>query len=119
MRSMSSARRVAELLTGNSGGIHEPALGDGEDQRSLLVAQAIHGRILLAAARARFRARGACGRVRSRGHCDRTRPRGKLEASGLEFVERALVLEENNLAIRLAAGLKARPELRHRGIAAE
>src|ERR1700678_1003996 len=100
---MLSSRRVTEFLSGNGGGIHEPALGDSEDQHPLLVAGAVGGGVLFAATRSRRRARRAGARVRASSHRDRTRPGGKFERARLEFIECALVLEEDDLAVRLAA----------------
>src|SRR5882672_849055 len=111
------ARDVAELLTGNRRRSHQTAFGDGEHQHSLLEAAARGRGIVFSAARARGRSRStrAGGGTRSDG--DGASPRGKFKGTRLELVECALILEENDLAVCLAAGLEARAELRHGRIA--
>ena len=45
-------------------------------------------------------------------HGDRAHARIKRKLAGGEFIQRALVLEEDDLAVRLAAGLEADADLR-------
>src|SRR5512134_163999 len=109
-------RFVVELLAADGRLVHQAALGDREDCHALLVLAGGLGVALGAAcARARAAGRGLCRSARRDRH--RGGLRAELEIAAGEFVERPLVLEEDDLAVRLAAELQPDGELRHRGVA--
>jgi amino acid transporter len=95
---------------------HQSALVNGEHGHALVIA-ARDACVLVSAADA-----GACAlraRVRSGGGRDRNHARAsaELKLSRFEFIECALVLEEDDFTVRLAARLPTDGELRHRGLA--
>src|SRR5271165_273830 len=116
-RSISLARCVAEFLAGDGRGVHETALGDGEHRHALLIIVSRRGGVLLPAARPgrRTRRTRACRSTRRDRHGADTG--GKLERARCELIERALVLEKNDLTVGLAAGLEAHAHLSHGRIA--
>src|SRR5262245_9452528 len=107
---------VPELLPADRGLVPEPALDGGEHRHALLVA-ARGLRVLRARARTRARAarRGLCGGARR--DRDRGRLRAECELAARELLVGALVLEEDDLAVGLAAELEAHCDLRHGRIA--
>src|SRR5262245_7113252 len=105
-----------ELLPGDRGLVHHAALGDGEDRHALLVAAFDVGGGA-ADALAGGGAAGAGLRRRAGRDRDRARLGAEFELAFGEVVERALVLEEDDLAEQLAAQLGAHRQLRHRGVA--
>src|SRR5208283_5347350 len=109
-------RRVGEFLSGNSCLIHQAALGNREHRHALLVV-ARGRRVLLAAARTRGRAAGAGACRGARGNGDRADVSAEGESAGGEFIERPLILEEDDLAVGLAARLQTDAQLRHRCVA--
>src|SRR5262245_616432 len=109
-------RFVPELLPADARFVHQSALGRGEHRHALLVA-ARGLRVLGTRARARTGATGARFRGRARGDRNGARLRAELAAAARELAIRALVLEEHDHAVRLAAELEAHRDLRHRRIA--
>src|SRR5258706_4434404 len=109
-------RPVAELLGARARLVHQAALGDGEDRHAVVEVACGLG---VARRAARPDPGTAGGRLRRgrRGDRHRARLRAELEMAAGEFVEGALVLEEDDLAVRLAAELRAHGELGHRRIA--
>src|ERR1700722_11363659 len=115
-RLLGAERLVGEFLAGNGGCVHESTLCDGEYRHAFLVDAARSG-VFLATTGSGRRAAGAHARRSAGGDRDRARAGGELERSGFEFVQRTLILEENHLAIRLAAGLESAADLTHGGVA--
>src|SRR5262249_33040163 len=85
-------RRVAKLLAADAGLKHQSAFLHGEDGDAVVVVRSLR-------------------RTRLHGH--RRNAGGDFEIALLETIERGLVLEENSLAVGLAAGLQADGDLRH------
>src|SRR5215831_14029847 len=98
-------RLVAELLSADAGFVHEAALGHGEDRHALVVL-AGRGRVLLATARTRARPGRSGLRTRRGGDGDGVDVRPELEVAADELLQRALVLEEDDLAVAFAAELQ-------------
>lgn len=106
-----------KFLPRHGGLEHGATLSDGEYRHSLVVGAADRVRVLLATTRAgagtlRTRRSTRCSRDRDRAHTG-----FKLKITIREFIECALVLEENNLTVRLATGLEANADLGHRRVA--
>src|ERR1700733_330485 len=106
------ARLVREFLAGDGDGIHQSALRNGKHCHTFFV-DALGGRILLLGAGSGACPIGRGARVGARGDGYHTRVGAELKAAGLEFVQSAFILEENDLAVRLATGLKADTQLAH------
>src|SRR5450631_2568414 len=111
-------RFVRELFAGDVGSEHEPTLGDREDRHAGLIV-AIRGGIRRLATRLRRGAIGADAGRRARGNGDGTCTGIEFELTGFEFIQIALIFEENDFTIRLAAGLQSNAHLRHRRFAGE
>src|SRR5262245_2288724 len=107
---------VAEFLSAHRGLIHQTAFRDGEDSHAL-VPVTLGGGVVLAAARADRRTAGRRCRVRRGGDRDCARFCAELEVAVRKFIQRALVLEEHDLAEHLAAELRADRDLGHRRVA--
>src|SRR5580765_2828823 len=105
-------RFVAELLAADARLVHETALGGGEHGHALLVG-ARGLRVLLAGAGARRGSGGGRLRRGARADGDGRGLRAELEAAARELLECALVLEEHDHAVRLAAELEPDRDLRH------
>src|ERR1700730_15417842 len=115
---VSAQRFIRELLAGDVGGEHEPALRDREDRHAGLIV-AVRGGIRRRATRVRRGAiRTDAGR-RACGNGDGTCTGVEFEFTRFEFIQIALSFEKNDLAIRLAAGLEPNAQLRHRRVADE
>ena len=103
-----SASFVLVLLTSQGRFVHQSALGDREHRHSLVILATGSGIVLPTAGTS-----GRTGRADSTGHsCSdghRTHPGTELEIAVGEFIEGALVLEKNDLTVRLTAP----PEVRH------
>src|SRR5580658_3642205 len=112
---LSPGRLIAEFLAADGGLIHEASLRDREHGHSLVVG-ACGRRLVACAGAAGGTGRSGCAGCRGRDH-HRVRVRAELEAARGEFIERTFVFEENDLAVRLAAGLKSNTHLSHRGVA--
>src|SRR6202042_1974134 len=89
-----STRLVLELLPADACFVHQATLGHGERRHALVVA-AGRGGVLLAAAGARRRAGGAGAGVGRGGNRDGAGFGAELEVAAREFLERALVFEED------------------------
>src|SRR6516162_5578117 len=112
----SGLRCVLELLSRDRRLVHRATLDDGE-RRHALVVLAGRGSILLSTAGAGTGpARAGTGTCRG-GDGDGARIGAEFEAAAGELVERALILEENDLAEALATGLEADADLCHGHIA--
>src|SRR5215217_2107592 len=88
---------IAELLAADAGLVHQTALDQGKDRHALLVA-ALPRSLVPADVRAGAGPAGRGLRCCAGGDCDRLGLRAKLEPAGGEFLEGALVLEEDDLA---------------------
>jgi hypothetical protein len=106
---------VRKFLAADAGFVHQAAFGDRENRHSLVIGP--HGcRIVAAAAGTRGTASSA---RRSRCPCrnrDGRRLCAEFEVGGRELVERALVLEEDDLAVSLTTQLSPDRGLVHRGV---
>src|SRR5262249_34520129 len=109
-------RLVGELLARNGGLEHRAAFHDRE-HREPLVILAHGGRILPPAARTSIGTRRADLRACSRGDRNGTDIRTHLEVAARELLERPLILEKDDLAVRLSAGLQPHTHLRDRAVA--
>src|SRR5450631_2396372 len=111
-------RFVRELFAGDVGSEHEPTLGDREDRHAGLIV-AIRGGIRRLATRLRRGAISTDAGRRARGNGDGACTGIEFEFTGFEFVQITLFFKENDLAIRLAAGLQSNAQLRHHRLAEE
>src|SRR5579859_5380003 len=107
---------IGEFFSGEVGGEHESALGDGEDRHAGLVVSIRSG----------IRRRPTCLRRgpigtdagrRAPGNGDGACAGIEFELARFELIEGTLVLEKDDLAVRFPAGLKSNAQLRHRRIA--
>jgi copper homeostasis protein (lipoprotein) len=107
-----SARFVIELLPADARLVHEPALGHRKRCHALVVLADSLGVVpssTCASRRARRRGLG----TGSGGNGDRGRFCAELEVAAREFLERTLILEEDDLAVGLASKLESDRDLRH------
>ena len=109
-------RAVGEFLAGDGGSIHEAAFRDGEYGHAGLIV-AVGGGIGRGTAGLRGGSIGTNAGGGAGGDGYGAGAGGELEFPGLEFFEVALGLEENDLAVGLAAGLKSDAQLGHGGVA--
>src|SRR5262249_31937262 len=105
----------AELLTRHGGLVHGTTLDDGEYRDALVVLAGGLG-ILHTAARTSVGTFGTGAGAGGPGNCQRIDVGSELEVALGEFIEGALILEEDDLAVGLAASLQADTQLRHRGV---
>jgi len=101
-----------KLLTGDSGLVHESALGNGEHGHTFLINAASHGTIDIdtrsdAGPVGAGRSRCACS------DCNSTHVGSEFVATRFKLIYGTLVLEEYDLAETLAARLEAETELAH------
>src|SRR5258708_38482258 len=113
---VSAERLVREVLAGDVGGEHEPTLRDREDRHASLIV-AIRRGIRRLSTRLRRHAIGTDAGRRACGNGDGTRTRVEFEFTRFKFIQITLIFEENDLAIRFAAGLESDAQLRHRRVA--
>jgi len=111
-----AGRGKGEFLAGDGGGVHKTAFGDGEHGHAGLII-AVGGGIRRRTAGLRGGAIGTDAGGRAGRDSYGAGAGGKFEFPGLELIEGVLILEENDLAIGLAAGLKADAQLGHGGVA--
>jgi hypothetical protein len=97
-------------LARNGSREHETALGNRKYRHTFLI-DAARGRVILSNADPRAGAVGRRTRVGARRDRDCARIGAEFEVSGFKLVQRALVFEKDDLAIRLAAGLEAQAYL--------
>src|SRR5579863_549751 len=107
---------VGKLLAGNVGREHEAALGDGKHCHASLVV-AIGCGIVLPATRPRRGLICTYARRGSRPDGDGAGASRKFKFTGFKFIQESLLLEEYDLAVRLAARLKPDAQLRHDSVA--
>jgi len=107
---------IGKFLAADGCIIHEAAFSNGKNGHALLIL-ACGGCVLLAAARARGRTPGAGARRGACGNDDGALISAEAEVAGREFIECALILKENDLAVRLPARLKSDAQLSHRSVA--
>jgi hypothetical protein len=89
-------------LTRDGGGEHQATLGDREDSHAFLI-DAMCRRVILACAHPGVRAIGRGARI---GACRDGHDAGirtEFEVSGLKLVQRAFILEEDDLAVGFAS----------------
>src|SRR5437870_2386767 len=108
-------RLVAELLSSDGRLVHQAALCHGERRHAPPVI-ANRCSVPLAAAGARGRTRRARLGVGGGGYRNDGSICAEFEVTAGEFLQRALVLEEDDLAVGLATELKANRNLRHRRV---
>src|SRR5215472_1260428 len=107
---------MAELLTGHGCLGHGATFDDREHRRALVVPTGARRCLIVTLTGAstgagRARAARGCGLDGNGAHAG-----VELVTSRSKFVERPLVLEEDDLAVTLAADLQPNADLRHRGV---